>query len=128
VNGTLRRSVVSDIKLNVVSFGSVVQFGDNDRTELRTRIIAIQRAVANFPGDLARLASYPLFFLPLPQFKSNANLTMSRVSDCPDIEVGSIHSIGVAQASCLRIGTGRELRAETRIVNIRNYNGPRDIR
>ncbi|MFC5701089.1 spore germination protein GerPE [Cohnella faecalis] len=116
------------ILINSVSLASVVQFGDNCKTELRSRALAVQRAVTDFEQDEARFASYGVFFRPELRLSGCTDVRFHSRSDGSSICVRSLYTLAVSASSLIRFGSGESHRAVARIKHIRQFNDNRDIR
>ncbi|WP_123040944.1 spore germination protein GerPE [Cohnella candidum] len=117
-----RVAKVGYFKINQIFHGAIAQFGDNDSSVLFNRTIALQRAIPDFFGDETRFAAYPIFFLPLRELVGGPEGTIVSRSETGDIRVGAIHALSVTASSLIRIGSAREIVAESRVKHIRQYN------
>jgi spore germination protein PE len=116
-----RLSVVGTLAVDTLLFSAVVQVGDNDSTRLFNRTIAMHRAIPRFHGDETRFAAYSIFFRPLPSWGTPPQM-LEISGPAGAIRVGSVRVITLAASSLVRIGSGRNLEAESRIKHIRHYN------
>jgi spore germination protein PE len=107
---------------NTVSSAAVVQLGDNANTELKSRVLAVARAVTDYYSDEFRFASYSIYFRPNLTLQPNVDVTFQSCSPLSNIQVGSVESIGIAASSLLRVGCGGPLKAKSRIKDIRHFN------
>lgn len=123
-----RCSRVGCVFINSVSLASVAQFGDNCNTELKSRALAVQRAVTDFRYDEARFASYGLFFRPELRLSGCTDVRFRSRSDGSSICVRSLYALAASAASLIRFGTGESHRAVARVKHIRQFNADRDIR
>ncbi|WP_027085097.1 spore germination protein GerPE [Cohnella panacarvi] len=120
-----RTTRIVSIALNTVGSSSVAQFGDNNATNLKSRAIAVQRAVANNDeGDDVRFASYGLFTRPLLQLHTGITVGTRIDRPSPDIEIGCIDVTALSSSALLRAGCGGPLTAQTRVLHIRHFNNP----
>ena len=119
-----RYTAVGSIKINAVSAASVVQFGDTrGPVRLFDRVLAIQRAIANFERDELTFESYPLFFLPSPVPATPPPVQYRSEAPKGRILVGPVRVNGVSNSCFIRAGNGGGPHiAESRIVNIRHFN------
>jgi spore germination protein PE len=127
MNVELRIVRVENVFWNTVSYSSVLQFGDNGGSDLKSWNIAVQRAVSNWEEDAFRFASYSLFSRPELRLLGNADVRFTSASGVAGISVRSVRSLGASSSSVVRFGCGDSLRAESRIKHIRHFND-RDIR
>lgn len=123
-----RCSRVGRVTINDVSQSGSVQFGDSGTTSLRSRTIAIQRETPYFEGDETRFAAYALFFKPKLKLLPDTSVSFRSIGTEEEICVGAIRTLGVSNASFLRIGNGGAHEAISRVLNIRQYAANRDIR
>lgn len=123
-----RNTTLNCIFVNTVSTSGMVQFGDNQETNLKSRALAVQRAIANYEDDEFRFASYPIFSLPKLTLEPCVSVSFISCSPQPNanIRVGFVRTLGVSASSLLRVGTSGPIQAESRIKHIRQYNN-RDI-
>jgi len=119
-----RTTRIATISLNTVGSSSVAQFGDNRNTRLKSRAIAVQRAISVYGKDETRFAAYELFTRPLLQLNTNMEVDF-RTSGCsPDIDIGCIDVTALSASALLRAGCSGPLTAETRVLHIRHFNYP----
>src|SRR4029077_18965253 len=111
-----RNTTVVDLFVNTVSSTGNVQLGDNVDTALKSKILAVAKAITNFEEDEFRFASYPIFFLPKMSLKPCVTVAFQSSSPLPNIQVGAVKVLGVSSASHLRVGCGGPLIAETRVL------------
>lgn len=116
-----RESAVGRLTVNLVSFAAILQIGDNrDGAELFSRVLAVQRSLANFGKDEFKFSSYHLFARPLPVAPAPSGPPVFFDSESAPIEIGDVHITAISAAAHVRIGSGGPDIGETRIVNIRN--------
>lgn len=117
-----RTTKIVTIFLNTIGSSSVAQFGDNGETKLKSRAIAVQRAIPTYEQDEARFASYDIFTRPLLQLNTGLAVEFRTDDSPPDIEIGCIDVTALSSSALLRAGCSGPLTAETRILNIRHFN------
>ncbi len=117
-----RNSTLDFLFVNTVGSTGIVQLGDGVETTLRSKAIAVQRAIPNYVDDEFRFAAYPLFFLPKKWLQPCVDVEFQSVSPLPNIHVGLIRTLGVSASSLLRIGLSGPIKAESRIKHIRHFN------
>ncbi|MFC5531395.1 spore germination protein GerPE [Cohnella yongneupensis] len=122
-----RSTNIGWMNLNTVSSSGVAQFGDNGTTELTSRALAVQRAVANYSHDETRFAAYEIFARPAYNLDTCVQVAFHKTDCVPEIRIGYIDVTAISSAALLRAGIGGPLLATTRIKHIRNFNY-RDIR
>ncbi|MBB6673400.1 spore germination protein GerPE [Cohnella nanjingensis] len=119
---TCRESRVRNVYFNTVSQASVLQFGDdNGTTDLFNRVIAIQRAIADFESNELPFSAYSLYYRPILLPAPQEEVSFSSTA-WGDIEIGDVQVIGLSNSALTRFGCSGPLTAETRIVNIRHFN------
>lgn len=122
-----RSTTLTSLFVNTVSSAGIVQLGDSEEINLKSKALAVQRAIPNFEDDEFRFASYPIFFLPKLTLQPCVSVNFRVCSTASNMRVASVSSLGVSASSLLRVGTGGPLQAESRIKHIRHFND-RDIR
>ncbi|WP_276352002.1 spore germination protein GerPE [Cohnella caldifontis] len=104
--------------------GAVMQVGDNGVSNPWDWSIALQRAIPDFYGDETRFASYSLFFRPLPAWLPAPDVGTESGGPPAEIRVGPVKVITASASILIRIGCSGGHSAESRILHIRQYNGP----
>jgi spore germination protein PE len=122
-----RTTVVGNLLVDIVKFSSVIQLGDNRYTQLNSREIAVQKSIPIFSGNENPFASYPIFFRPAINLHPRRDVLFQSHSSATFLTVGSVKINYILAASLLRTGCGGPHKAESRILNIRQYNNS-DIR
>ncbi|XID94098.1 spore germination protein GerPE [Paenibacillaceae bacterium WGS1546] len=117
-----RTSIVGWIYVNSIGSSGTMQLGDGGKTDLKSKALAVQRAIPNNFDDEFRFASYPLFYKPALRLLPSQAVVMNSASSWPTINIGSIYALGVSDSALLRAGCGGPVRAESRIKHIRNFN------
>jgi spore germination protein PE len=119
-----RTTKIDAVVMNTVGSSSVAHFGDNKETNLKSRAIAVQRAIATYHQDEFRFASYEIFTRPLLQLNTGIAVNFRMDSCPPDIEIGCIDVTALSTSALFRAGCSGPLTAETRVLNIRHFNYP----
>lgn len=120
-----RLSNVGFLKVNQTLFASVIQVGDNDISQLFSRVIAVQRMIPNFYRDETRFAAYPIFFRPLLELRAEPEGSLFSRSRGAEIRVDTVKVLTHNASSLIRIGSSHAVVAESRIKHIRQFNaGP----
>jgi Protein of unknown function (DUF2772). len=120
-----RTTRIGCVVLNTVGSSSIAHFGDNETTSLKSRAIAVQRAIANVEKDEFRFASYGIFARPLLQLSTGVTVETRMADRCPpDIEIGCLDVTALSSSALLRAGCGGPLTAQTRVLHIRHFNYP----
>ncbi|WOD62595.1 spore germination protein GerPE [Niallia taxi] len=113
-----RTSVVDNVRLNVASFSSTVEFGDISYYQAFSRALAVQRERKTFFGNEGPF-DYPIFSepIPIPPITENINIMYHQTK--PIIKVKNLDITAVSASSLLQVGSTRHIYAETRIKHIR---------
>lgn len=119
-----RTTRIGCVALNTVGSSSIAQFGDNETTSLKSRAIAVQRAVADVVQDEFRFASYGIFARPLLQLGTGLTVETRMDRRSPDIEIGCLDVTALSSSALLRAGCGGPFTAQTRVLHIRHFNYP----
>ncbi|WP_282942000.1 spore germination protein GerPE [Paenibacillus sp. RC67] len=116
-----RWSVVEFVKVFNLSEASIIQVGDNNNNHPISKVIAVQRQVADFNGDEGNFEQFPLFKreIPLPAIHETVQTKFDNA--CDTIRVGTVTILGIAGSSVLQIGTNETIEAEARVKQFRQY-------
>jgi spore germination protein PE len=117
-----RNTSLVNLFVNTVSSTGNVHLGDHSGAALRSRVLAVARAITNYEENDFLFASYRIFFLPKKTLKPLVTVAFQSRSPLPNIQVGSVKSVGVSSASLLRVGCGGPHVAEARVKDIRFFN------
>ncbi|WP_051620721.1 spore germination protein GerPE [Paenibacillus sp. UNC451MF] len=114
-----RWSIVKYIKVFNVSEASIIQIGDNKNNRPSSRVIAVQREVADFKGDEGNFEQLPLFSreIPLPDVTETVDMKIDHV--CDTIKVGKVTVLGIVASSVFQVGTNETIEAESRVKQFR---------
>ncbi|WP_102271872.1 spore germination protein GerPE [Cytobacillus massiliigabonensis] len=115
-----RTSVVNYLKVDTVSFSSILEIGDSTFTQGFSRAIAVQREAEAFFGNEADFTSYSAFQIPIPFSPITENISMHSQQLKPIIKVQNIDVIGVSSSSILQIGSSKHISMEARVDHIRH--------
>jgi len=119
---SLRRTDIGRVYLNTVGTASVAHFGDNGATRLKSRAIAVQRAIALYDHDETRFAAYSLFAREPLELDTGLEVAFDKAPCEPDLRIGCLKVIALASSSLLRAGTSGPLVSQTWIKHIRQFN------
>ncbi|MDG4656709.1 spore germination protein GerPE [Ectobacillus antri] len=117
-----RFSVVQDVTVLTMGISSVIQIGDTNTIETRTRAIAVQDEKGEFIVKDPPFSSYIIFRdtdITIPLRVKEARMHV--INACPFIHVDSIFQRNMLNSSCLHIGSLDYGFANSRIVQIRKY-------
>jgi spore germination protein PE len=120
--------------LFIVSVGSsaVIQTGDRGETNARLWGLAVQREEDHTTAGDVFFESYKIYQRPLPvlvdpDYDNGQVIRLNRTHCAPYITVCSISLIAAGSASSILAGNGMRLKAESRIMNIRQYARSRPV-
>ncbi|USK56606.1 spore germination protein GerPE [Cytobacillus solani] len=115
-----RTSVVNYLKVETLSFSSILEIGDSTYTQGFSRAIAIQREAEAFFGYEADFKSYSTFTDPIPIPPITETISINTLQLNPIIKVQKIDVIGVSSSSILQIGNAKHISMESRVDHIRH--------
>ncbi|MFC4810016.1 spore germination protein GerPE [Paenibacillus sp. GCM10023250] len=130
----VRVSEVGGVYVNSISTASIIQFGDRANVNAKLRGVAVQRESDHLSSNRVYFESYTIFSRPVPPvspFLAEAAkdpVQVRTVNRDPRIGVGCIEIIAVSSSATVLTGNGVNMRAESRISNIRQYAKPALIR
>jgi len=127
MNHDRRTTTLFSLFVNTVSSSGIVQLGDGDNTDMTSKALAVQRAVANVQKDEFFFESYPLFYFPKLVPSAEVPVSFRSESLFPVLRVGCIYALGVSSSSTLRAGCSGQVQGISRIKHIRNFNQPRQV-
>jgi spore germination protein PE len=114
-----RTACVDCIKIDGLSFSSILQIGDSEEICGFSRAIAVQREAEVFIGTEGSFAAYPLFTDPIPLLPIDEVVSTSTGNLNPIIKVGNIKILGVSSSSVIHLGNSRHITMEVRVKHIR---------
>ncbi|ENQ3080508.1 spore germination protein GerPE [Bacillus cereus] len=122
-------SVVHQPSVSSLGLSAVVQIGDTNHAELKSRAIIVQREIPNFLSKEESFESYEMFVDDEITIPTRVNeVQMKVINKNPFIEVNCITIQSMLSASCLHIGSIDYVFANSRILQIRQFVGssPKD--
>ena len=122
MNRDPRSTTLLSLFVNTVSSSGVVHLGDGQGTNMASRALAVQRAIANFQDDEFFFESYPIFYLPQPVPEAEVPVRFRSESPWPTLQVGCVYALGVSSSSTFRVGCSGPVQGVTRIKHIRHFN------
>jgi len=114
-----RISVINNVKVLSIVFGSIVQFGDNDTIRPRSEALAVQREAEMFYGSEGNFEHYSMFRRPALPHLRESNVQIERCNEGATIQVGAVKILAVSSASVFQVGSSRIIDSETRIKHFR---------
>jgi len=116
----VRTSIVDTLKLNTLSFSSIVEIGDSIYIQGFSRALAVQREKDIFFGNEGNFNVFPAFSKN-PRFEAiDENFSMYQEQLNPIIKVNSIDIIGVSAASIIHIGSSKHISMESKVAHLRH--------
>ncbi|PEA53119.1 spore gernimation protein GerPE [Bacillus pseudomycoides] len=115
-------SVVHQPSVSSLGLGAVIQIGDTNHAELKSRAIIVQREIANFLSQEGRFEAYEIFVDDEITIPTRVNeVQMKVINTNPFIEVNCITIQSMLSASCLHIGSIDYAFINSRILQIRQF-------
>lgn len=114
-----RTSCVDNIKVEIISFSSLLQLGDSCIINGLSRAIAVQREAEIAYGNEGDFSSYRVFSEPIPFQPLDEPISIVRHNPIPMIKVNKIGIIGMSSASMLHVGNSKTVSMEVRVKHIR---------
>jgi spore germination protein PE len=115
-----RVSSVGHIRIIDIGITAVFEIGDSQRISPVNQSIAVQREKAVFIQNEFNFRDYAIFSRPIPEPVLNEEIRMTTINESEAIGVQNIEFLAVSGAAVIHIGSSEELRADTRIKNIRH--------
>ncbi|MDQ1913060.1 spore germination protein GerPE [Paenibacillus sp. GD4] len=123
-----RTSVVNEVKVIGVDSAGVLFVGDMKAFLPVNKALAVQRELPTFFGKEGAFSDYRTFTRPIPQVVPEDEVTMEVRDTNPFIKVNRVRVFSVTNSSLLQIGSLDIVRAEARVLNIRQLlKGKRPI-
>lgn len=116
-----RTSIVGDIDILGVTRSSIVHIGDTVCIRPRNRVLAVQRQKAVFQSNEGSFEQFPIFTTPIPIPEIVIPVTMCADNLQSVIQVGRVQILGISSSSIMQVGNSRNIDAEARIKNIRQF-------
>ncbi|WP_449539399.1 spore germination protein GerPE [Ferdinandcohnia sp. Marseille-Q9671] len=114
-----RISIVDYIKVNSLSFSSILEIGDSKSITPISQALAVQREVPLFFTNEGDFSEFPIFSRDLPKVKMNEVIDMKVVNQNPIIKVNTIKVTGVSSAAVMQVGSTEQIRTESKVKHIR---------
>lgn len=118
MNGRL--SVVGTLNINTVSNTTVLEIGDSEDIAPINYTLAVQREKAIFWENEFDFSDYTIFSRAFPQPVANEPITITRIQECPQINVHHIRVFILLFSAVTHIGSSERLNSETRIKHVRH--------
>lgn len=114
-----RISVVDFIKVNSLSFSSILEIGDSMKIKPISSALAVQREVPLFFTNEGDFSQFPIFSRDLPKVEVTETINMRIFNQNPIIKVNSIRIDGVSSAGVMQIGSTETIHTESKVKHIR---------
>ncbi|WP_453990536.1 spore germination protein GerPE [Bacillus nitroreducens] len=114
-----RISVVDFIKVNSLSFSSILEIGDSMKIKPISSALAVQREVPLFFTNEGDFSQFPIFSRDLPKVEVTESINMRIFNQNPIIKVNSIRIDGVSSAGVMQIGSTETIHTESKVKHIR---------
>lgn len=114
-----RTACVDTIKVDSVSFSSILQIGDSQQIQALSRAIAVQREAEIFFGNEGSFAAYSIFSEQIPYLPADENISSSTQNLNPMLKVRNIEIMGVSSSSVVHLGNSSHISMEARVKHIR---------
>jgi spore germination protein PE len=114
-----RTSCVDNIKVEIISFSSILQLGDSCIINGLSRAIAVQREAEIAYGNEGDFSSYRVFSEPIPFQPLDEPISFVLNNPIPLIKVNKIGIIGMSSSSILHVGNSKTVSMEVRVKHIR---------
>ena len=115
-------SVVHNVSIVTMGISSVVQVGDANQIELKSRILTVHREFPYFLKDEGPLESFKIFtdeYITIP--KRSTDVKLNIVNECPFIEVDDIVIRSLLNSAYVQIGSVDYGFTNSRTMQIRQY-------
>lgn len=123
-----RISLVKNIKINSVLFSSIVQIGDFNIGNVKSKVLAVQREIPIFLTNEGNFEVYPLFSRPIPIPVMDGSIRHHVVHQSPFIKVKNIKINGISASSIFQVGSSHWIESEARVKHIRQLiSGERPV-
>ncbi|RSD29329.1 spore germination protein GerPE [Mesobacillus subterraneus] len=114
-----RTACVDNIKINSVTFASILQIGDSEQIAANSKALAVQREAEIFFGNEGNFASFPIFSEAIPFQPPDETISSSTQNLNPILKVRSIDILGVSSSSVVHLGNSCDINMEARVKHIR---------
>ncbi|CAG9612913.1 putative spore germination protein GerPE [Bacillus rhizoplanae] len=115
-------SVVHQPSVVSLGLGAVIQIGDTNHVDLKSRAIVVQREIPYFLSQEGNWEAYEIFVddeITIPTRINEVNMNV--INENPFIEVGCITIQSMLSAACLHVGSIDYVFSNSRILQIRHF-------
>jgi spore germination protein PE len=117
-----RLTVIGNVKIDILLFGSVAFFGDNRLIKPTSWILAVRRDIPTYFGNEGSF-DYPTFAKIVPRLAEGGEPRMSKRDEGP-IRVGGVKVVGISTASVFQAGSTDTIQSKVWVKQfrqLRNY-------
>ncbi|AUB62429.1 spore germination protein GerPE [Bacillus thuringiensis] len=115
-------SIVQNVSIISLGITAVLQVGDANQMELKSRALAVHREIPCYIRGEGRFDAFEIFtdeHITIPKRTTDVNLNI--VNECPFIEVNNVELRTLLNSGCFQIGNVDYVFNNSRIMQIRQY-------
>ncbi|EPC8407661.1 MULTISPECIES: spore germination protein GerPE [Bacillus] len=115
-------SIVQNVSIISLGITAVLQVGDANQMELKSRALAVHREIPCYIKGEGRFDAFEIFtdeHITIPKRTTDVNLNI--VNECPFIEVNNVELRTLLNSGCFQIGNVDYVFNNSRIMQIRQY-------
>ncbi|WP_448163838.1 spore germination protein GerPE [Bacillus thuringiensis] len=115
-------SIVKNVSIISLGITAVLQVGDANQMELKSRALAVHREIPCYIKGEGRFDAFEIFtdeHITIPKRTKDVNLNI--VNECPFIEVNNVELRTLLNSGCFQIGNVDYVFNNSRIMQIRQY-------
>ena len=115
-------SIVQNVSIISLGITAVLQVGDANQMELKSRALAVHREIPCYIKGEGRFDAFEIFtdeHITIP--KRTTDVKLNIVNECPFIEVNNVELRTLLNSGCFQIGNVDYGFNNSRIIQIRQY-------
>ncbi|AEA14767.1 MULTISPECIES: spore germination protein GerPE [Bacillus] len=115
-------SIVQNVSIISLGITAVLQVGDANQMELKSRALAVHREIPCYIRGEGRFDAFEIFtdeHITIP--KRTTDVKLNIVNECPFIEVNNVELRTLLNSGCFQIGNVDYVFNNSRIMQIRQY-------
>ncbi|PFT84945.1 spore gernimation protein GerPE [Bacillus thuringiensis] len=115
-------SIVQNVSIISLGITAVLQVGDANQMELKSRALAVHREIPCYIRGEGRFDAFEIFadeHITIP--KRTTDVKLNIVNECPFIEVNNVELRTLLNSGCFQIGNVDYIFNNSRIMQIRQY-------
>ncbi|WP_267415991.1 spore germination protein GerPE [Bacillus sp. GC_Bacil_1] len=115
-------SIVQNVSIISLGITAVLQVGDANQMELKSRALAVHREIPCYIKGEGRFDAFEIFtdeHITIP--KRTTDVKLNIVNECPFIEVNNVELRTLLNSGCFQIGNVDYVFNNSRIMQIRQY-------